>query len=414
MFDGIDEYTRRGDFQPNKDGYLVNGAGYYLMGIPVDPTTGNLVGSVPQVLKFQNDFLPAQATTEVDYRANLASYPLTPSHDTSVPGSELLNPDDFIANPLAIPPQNAQIVGHGANLQTDAKAVGLGTLSGLAGSTTLASLGLTTTDAITVSDGTNTDTFNVGATSTVQDLLDYVNKTGTANVTAALDTSGHIKVSSPNYLDEITVGGTGAAAVGFGAGNNTFDPTNLLTQGAVAQGQTLTVTLDNGTTSSTQTITFGNGGMPGEVATLQDLQTALNNLTNTTGNTVDASGNVTIKATNPNDKITLGGDGDDDERSVEFRHPYAVRDPVEPGRRRQRSDDVPQRVGRRRRGHRLRRVRLAREHPVALGQDRQLDARRRPYRYLEPVLSVRFQCHRHGRRLDQCRHQLHVRRRMGR
>ena len=48
------------------------------MGIPVDPTTGNLVGSVPQVLKFQNDFLPAQPTTEIDYRANLASYPLTP------------------------------------------------------------------------------------------------------------------------------------------------------------------------------------------------------------------------------------------------------------------------------------------------------------------------------------------------
>jgi flagellar hook protein FlgE len=308
VFSGIDEYTRRGDFQPNKDGYLVNGAGYYLMGIPVDPTTGNLVGSVPQVLKFQNDFLPAEATTEVDYRANLASYPLTPSHDTSVPGSELLNPDDFIANPLAIPPQNAQIVGHGASLQTDAKAVGIGTLGGLAGSTMLASLGLTPTDAITVSDGTNTDTFNVAAGSTVQDVLDYVNNTGTANLTAALDTSGHIKLSSPNYLDEITVGGSGAAAVGFAAGNDTFDPTNLLTQGAVAQGQTLTVTLDNGATSSTQTITFGKGGMPGEVATLQDLQTALNNLTNTTGNTVDASGNVTIKATNPNDKITLGGE----------------------------------------------------------------------------------------------------------
>ena len=33
------------------------------MGIPVDPTTGNLVGSVPQLLQFQNDFLPAQPTT---------------------------------------------------------------------------------------------------------------------------------------------------------------------------------------------------------------------------------------------------------------------------------------------------------------------------------------------------------------
>ena len=60
VFSGINLYTRRGDFQPDKNGYLVNGAGYFLMGIPVDPTTGNLVGSVPQVLKFQNDVLPAQ------------------------------------------------------------------------------------------------------------------------------------------------------------------------------------------------------------------------------------------------------------------------------------------------------------------------------------------------------------------
>jgi flagellar hook protein FlgE len=34
--------------QPDKSGYLVNGAGYFLMGIPIDPTTGNLVGSVPR------------------------------------------------------------------------------------------------------------------------------------------------------------------------------------------------------------------------------------------------------------------------------------------------------------------------------------------------------------------------------
>ena len=77
VFDGIDLYTRRGDFQVDKNGYLVNGAGYYLMGIPVDATTGNLVGSVPQLLQFQNDFLPAQPTTQIEYRANLASSPLT-------------------------------------------------------------------------------------------------------------------------------------------------------------------------------------------------------------------------------------------------------------------------------------------------------------------------------------------------
>ena len=104
VFDGVDRYTRRGDFQLDKSGYLVNGAGYYLEGVPIDPTTGNPTGSSPQVLKFQNDFLPAQQTTKIDYRANLASYPLTTKHDTSVPGSELLVPGSFSAghNPLVL------------------------------------------------------------------------------------------------------------------------------------------------------------------------------------------------------------------------------------------------------------------------------------------------------------------------
>jgi len=99
VFDGIDLYTRRGDFSTDKNGYLVNGAGYYLMGIPVDSLTGNLVGSVPTLLKFDSGFLPAQATTQIQYQANLASYPLTAAHDTGIPDSELLNPADFGTDP---------------------------------------------------------------------------------------------------------------------------------------------------------------------------------------------------------------------------------------------------------------------------------------------------------------------------
>src|SRR5213078_1121843 len=122
-FDGTNLYTRRGDFQTNKDGYLVNGAGYYLMGIPVDAKTGNLSGSVPQLLKFQNDFLPAQQTTQIQYRANLASYPLTPHHDTNVPGSELIDPKTFSANPVAGAPAPAKITGFGGTLLPDADAM---------------------------------------------------------------------------------------------------------------------------------------------------------------------------------------------------------------------------------------------------------------------------------------------------
>ena len=124
VFDGVDRYTRRGDFQLDKSGYLVNGAGYYLEGVPIDPTTGNPTGSSPQVLRFQNDFLPAQETTAIDYRANLASYPLTTKHDTSVPGSELIASGDFSAghNPLvlgtpAAPYTDADHIRHGAEQQ---------------------------------------------------------------------------------------------------------------------------------------------------------------------------------------------------------------------------------------------------------------------------------------------------------
>ena len=65
VFSGITDYTRRGDFQVNANGNLVNGAGYYLMGVAVDPKTGNPIGNVPQVLQFQNNFVPAQATSAI-------------------------------------------------------------------------------------------------------------------------------------------------------------------------------------------------------------------------------------------------------------------------------------------------------------------------------------------------------------
>ena len=120
VFAGVENYTRRGDFQVDKNGYLVNGAGYYLQGIPIDSDTGNLVGSVPQLLQFQNDFLPAQATTTIDYRANLARTPKTNEYDADVVGSELLNPAAFSANPLALPPQAAKITGFGSTLLGDA------------------------------------------------------------------------------------------------------------------------------------------------------------------------------------------------------------------------------------------------------------------------------------------------------
>ena len=83
QFSGVNDYTRRGDFQMDSSGYLVNGAGYYLMGIPLNPATGAPATSSPTVLQFGNSFLPAQATTSMTYAANLPSAPGTGVLNTS-------------------------------------------------------------------------------------------------------------------------------------------------------------------------------------------------------------------------------------------------------------------------------------------------------------------------------------------
>ena len=124
VFNGVTNYTRRGDFQLNANGNLVNGAGYYLLGVTVDPKTGNPIGNVPQVLQFQNNFIPAQATTKITYAANLPTKPSTVASSTAVTGSLTalggLNPADFT------PGYNPQIIGTPATPYSDATTTGSG------------------------------------------------------------------------------------------------------------------------------------------------------------------------------------------------------------------------------------------------------------------------------------------------
>lgn len=204
VFNGVDNYTRRGDFTLDKNGYLVNGAGYYLEGIPIDPTTGNVTGSNPQVLKFGSDFLPAQPTTVVTYRANLARYPLTTKHDTSVPGSELLNVGDFTKNPSVVgtPPlpylDNA-VSGTPTNsaLTTATRITGSTKLSGAANTDSL-SAGFSPGDTITV-NGT-VITFTDASTAAPPGADDATNIPVDSSIDSLLDkidgASGNISLSS--------------------------------------------------------------------------------------------------------------------------------------------------------------------------------------------------------------------------
>ncbi len=76
-------YTRAGDFQQNANGYLVNSAGDYLNGWPVNATTGvvNTASLVP-IKVDQSPYNPV-ATSTVDLAANLPATPATGSVATS-------------------------------------------------------------------------------------------------------------------------------------------------------------------------------------------------------------------------------------------------------------------------------------------------------------------------------------------
>ena len=234
VFDGVDRYTRRGDFSLDKSGFLVNGAGYYLEGVPIDPTTGNLTGSSPQVLKFQNDFLPAQQTSKIDYRANLAGYPLTSHHDTTIPGSELISPGSFSAghNPLVLGTPAAPYVDAttGGTVQNNKASpavpnTGATALSGTAPSNSLTA-NFAPADTITVNgivitfvaSGATGNQLNV--TDSISNLLSKIDSlTGTAipssisggAITLHSGTASDLSVTSSNPTAFAALGFTGTA-----------------------------------------------------------------------------------------------------------------------------------------------------------------------------------------------------------
>jgi flagellar hook protein FlgE len=293
QFSGVDDYTRAGNFQMDSSGYLVNSAGYYLMGIPVNPTTGNPEGSVPQVLQFNNQFVPAQETTSLSYEANLPS----------TPTSGQINPSDFANDPVA----GAEIIGSGAAIKPDAPATGTGTVSSLTDSTSLVSgLGMTSGDVIKISDGTNTTNYTITGSSTVGDLMNAINSgtSGNAAVTASLS-SGSLVLTGDNdtanisITDTNTTPGTDATLLGFGSANDSFNATNLVTQGLSG---TLSVSVGGG---AAQTITIGTGN----VETLSQLQTAVENLTGVIGSVNTSDGDISLVAKDPSASLAITSTG---------------------------------------------------------------------------------------------------------
>jgi flagellar hook protein FlgE len=86
-------FTRRGDFEVDRLGYLVNGAGYALQGQTLDRETGQPINANNGFIRIDRDPLPAQASEMITYNGVLPRIPATVAFNPDTPGSELLGPN---------------------------------------------------------------------------------------------------------------------------------------------------------------------------------------------------------------------------------------------------------------------------------------------------------------------------------
>lgn len=195
----------------------------------------------------------------------------------------------------------ASVTGTGAALNADADGVTTGSADLSALSATGGNLDING-QSITIAGGAD-----AAAT-----LVAINNETGTTGVTATLDGSDQLVLtgSDGKVVDvDNTSDATTLTELGLtGGSTDTTTPTvSLLSQG-FSSGETLT--LDVGGSSST--ITFGTG--TGEVATLDDLNTALGSFATANANvasaSIDATGNLSVAGVNDEDSITVGGTSD--------------------------------------------------------------------------------------------------------
>ncbi len=271
QFSGVVDYTRRGDFQVNANGNLVNGAGYYLEGVTVDPKTGNPLGNVPQVLQFQNNFVPAQATTAIQYAANLPATPQTQASATALPNTITaaggLNPSDFAQNPLPVgspaPPVNASITGTVVNNQatTPTPITANTVLSGTAPSDSI-SPGFQAGDSIII-DGTTINFVASGATGNELNITDTIgallNRISTITGATASVSGGQITINTGTANDlSITGGNAHSTSVITGLG---------FPSGSITQARAPGTNVGTGAVTANDTQTFVNQSISGGAVT---------------------------------------------------------------------------------------------------------------------------------------------------
>jgi flagellar hook protein FlgE len=258
-FGGVDLYTRRGDFTVDKDGYLVNGAGYYLRGSSIDPVTGLLTGSGTGIVQISPEPLPARQTSQIQYTAILPDTPDTAARASAptVYGSELMRPAPYNATfPVGYDPRvtGAPVIPGPAVVATDvnrfmsqsiegglvpaynavgaridislrwAKVADAVVASSTTGTVNIAgayTLGAGNAGNLTV-NGTNIALVDADNATTILSKINA--QTTTTNVVARMDTNGRLVLETQNGGDNLVVGGTAATLTSLGVTAATTTP----------------------------------------------------------------------------------------------------------------------------------------------------------------------------------------------
>ena len=240
-FAGVDQYSRRGDFQIDKSGYLVNRRWLLPDGHP-----DRLHDRQPDRQRPDDAAIPERLLARSsDNHSSVPSQPGEPirrrrTATPSVVGSELLNQSNFSANPVVGAATAAKLIGSGATLSADAAAVvtGSGPYSSRevpVGGTLDITLGATTPITITAGD----DMPRRSCPTSIRRNRQYR--------CASLDTStGNLVLTGTDTVSNINIDGTASTLTvlgELGLSGGITNATNLLTQSAASSGQTLTFTV---------------------------------------------------------------------------------------------------------------------------------------------------------------------------
>jgi flagellar hook protein FlgE len=84
----------------SEDGYLINGEGHFVLGLPLD-SEARRISNEPEVLRISAAGIAPSPSDWVVYRANLPSFPMTANAEFDVSDSELLDKTQLARDPSA-------------------------------------------------------------------------------------------------------------------------------------------------------------------------------------------------------------------------------------------------------------------------------------------------------------------------